>query len=215
MFFFSEDKMVMMLRWINEYCSSESHDLQKYVLFVDDDYFIDLPSLLLFTNKVDEDSEMTPYKRRTFITGHLYPSSHPRRFINDRWYISMNDYPYDQYPPYVTAGCFLMTRSSARLFYLASKYTHLFRFDDIYIGLLAYSMSIDLIPNNDLFSAYVSPPIMLNNQENTFTRWIRNFFNKNHLNSTKKTICIHGYRGEKLIQVWNQIHQTNLTISVN
>ncbi|CAF3007017.1 unnamed protein product [Rotaria sp. Silwood2] len=212
-------KMVMMLRWISEYCTSKStrfsqNDLRKYALFVDDDYYIDLNSLLTYINKVDEDPTMTSYERRTFLTGYVYQGSRPRRFLNDRWYISINDYPYDHYPPYVTAGCFLMTRSNARLFYIASKYTRLFRFDDIYMGLLAYSMSIKLIPNNDLFSSYGSSTILLNNQTGIFTRFKRYFTNQINLNSTNKPICIHGYRGEELIQLWNDIYQTNLTLLV-
>jgi hypothetical protein len=105
-----------------------------------------------------------------------------------------------------------MTRSNARLFNLASKYTNLFRFDDIYMGLLAYSMSIKLIPNNDLFSSYGSSVILLNNQSGFFSKW-KNFFNNEiNLNSTVKPFCIHGYRGEELIDIWNNIHQTNLTL---
>ncbi|CAF0892950.1 unnamed protein product [Rotaria sordida] len=211
--------MVMMLRWINEYCTSKSYrsrynDLRKYVLFVDDDYYVDLNSLLKYINKIDEDSNMTPYERRTFLTGYLYEGSRPRRYLNDRWYISINDYPYDHYPPYVTAGCFLMTRSNARLFNIASKYTPLFRFDDIYIGLLAYSMSIKLIPNNNLFSSYGSSTILFSNQTEFFSKLKSLFINQINFNSTNKPICIHGYRGEELIQIWNDIYQTNLTLSI-
>ncbi len=193
----------MMLRWISEYCTSQS-DLRKYVLFIDDDYYLDLKSLINYLNKIDQDIDMTSNQRRTFLTGYVYNESRPRRFLNDRWYISIKDYPYDRYPPYVTAGCFLMTRSNARLFNLASKYIDLFRFDDIYMAILAYSMSIKLIPNNDLFSSYSSSGI--------FSKWKRFFTGENELQSTTKPICIHGYRGEELIEIWNEIHQTNLIL---
>jgi hypothetical protein len=203
--------MVMMLRWISEYCTSKS-DLHKYVLFIDDDYYLNLKSLLNYLNKIDQDIDMSNDQRRTFLTGYVYKESRPRRFLNDRWYISIDDYPYDRYPPYVTAGCFLMTRSNARLFNLASKYIPLFRFDDIYMGILAYSMSIKLIPNNDLFSSYGSTDILSNNQTGFFSKWIKFFTSENNLQSTIKPICIHGYRGEELIEIWNRIYQTNLTL---
>jgi hypothetical protein len=203
--------MVMMLRWISEYCTSQS-DLYKYVLFIDDDYYLNLKSLLNYLNKIDQDIDMTSNQRRTFLTGYVYNESRPRRFLNDRWYISIKDYPYDRYPPYVTAGCFLMTKSNARLFNLASKYIHLFRFDDIYMGILAYSMSIKLIPNNNLFSSYGSGGIFSNNQTGFFLKWKRFFTGENEFQSTIKPICIHGYRGEELINIWNEIYQTNLTL---
>ncbi len=208
----------MMLRWISEYCTSKynQNNIRKYVLFIDDDYYLNLNSLLNYLNKVDQDPDMTSYERRTFLTGYVYEGSRPRRFLNDRWYISLDDYPYDRYPPYVTAGCFLMTRSNARLFNLASKYIHLFRFDDIYLGILAYAMSIKLIPNNDLFSSYTSTIMNLwnNNQTGFFSKW-KLFFNTQKTFDLKvKPICIHGYRGEELIHIWNNIYQTNLTLPV-
>ena len=218
-FFFSccTDKMLMMLRWINEYCRSKSDDLSsadlyRYVLFIDDDYFLQLDSLLSYVDRIDNDAQITADQRRTFLTGHVYQRSRPRRFIYDRWYISTNDYPYDRYPPYVTAGCFLMTRSSARLFYFASKYNRLFRFDDIYIGLLAYSMSIQLISNNELFSSYGS---YSNSLRGFFSKLMNFFIDEIDINSLNKSICIHGFREEKLIEIWKKIYPTNLTISIS
>jgi hypothetical protein len=167
-------------------------DLRRYVLFVDDDYYIDIDLLIFYIHRIDSDPDITTYERRTFITGELIEKSRPQRFINDRWYVSLIDYPYNAYPPYLSTGCFLMTRYNARLFYIASKYTRLFYFDHIYMGLLAYSMSTNLIANNQLFST--------NNKNIDF-------------NSMNKSICYHGYRSEKLINIWNDIHPTNFTFS--
>ena len=215
-----EDKMIMMLRWINDYCSIKSSrssymDLRKYVLFLDDDYYVDLDLLLSYLYHIDQDDQITTYERRTFITGELIEKSRPRRFVNDRWYISIVDYPYNLYPPYLSSECFLMTRYNARLFYIASKYTRLFPFDQIYIGLLAYSMSINLISNNELFSTSLSEKTIWNNQTEVFSRWKRIFRHKSPFNSTKKSICYRGYRAEKLIELWNNIHQTNLILSAD
>ena len=206
--------MNMMLRWIKEYCSSNQLEinLRKYVLFIDDDYYLNFQSLLHLTESLNWNSSFTVHQRRTFLTGHVYNSSRPRRFLNDRWYISINDYPYDRYPPYVTAGCFLMSKSSVRLFHLASKYIPLFRFDDIYMGLLAYSMSIELIANNQLFSSYDSTNDFLRNQTGFFEKWKAFFWKENHVDRTSQPICVHGYRAEKLIHLWNDIYHTNLTL---
>jgi hypothetical protein len=210
----------MMLRWIGDYCSSKSRqaphtDLRKYVLFVDDDYYIDLDFLLSYIYTIDEDQEMTTYERRIFVTGEVIERSRPERFVNDRWFVSVIDYPYDLYPPFVSTGCFLMTRYNARLFYIASKYTRLFYFDQIYIGLLAYSMSINFIRNNQLFStsSEESNIILSNqNQNHVLSRWRDIFNNKINSNSTTKSVCIRTYSPNNLIQIWNHIHQTNFTI---
>ena len=94
---------------------------------------------------------MSTYERQTFITGHVIEPIRPARYLYSRWYTSMADYPYDRYPPYPQGECYLMTRYNSRLFYIASKYTRLFPFDDVYISILAYSMSIPLIHNNKRF----------------------------------------------------------------
>ncbi len=135
-----------MLRWVSDYCSVKSHrtsfiDLRNYVLFVDDDYYIDFDSLLFYIHRIDNDPDITTYERRTFLTGELIEKSRPERFVNDRWYVSTIGYPYNAYPSYISSGCFLITRYNARLFYIASKYTLLFHVNHIHMGLLVYSMS--------------------------------------------------------------------------
>ena len=207
-----------MLRWITEYCSSKSSqsahiDLRNYVLFVDDDYYLHLDSLLSYLYIIDENREMTTYERRTFLTGHLIEGSRPRRFVNDRWYVSIVDYPYDYYPSYISTECFLMTRYNARLFYITSQYTRLFHFDKIYMGLLAYAMSTKLIENNQLFLTSDSSTNNFNNPNGILSQWRGIFNSKNNLNSSEKPISLHGYRGEKLVQLWNEIHHMNLTLS--
>jgi hypothetical protein len=118
----------MMLHWISEYCTSSPHsDLRKYVLFVDDDYYIDINSFITYINKVDGDRDMTTYERRTFLTGYVYKESCLRRFFRNGNY-------------------FLLHKKK---------------------------FSLKIIP-----------------------------------------ICIHGYRGEELINIWNNIYQTNLTLRV-
>lgn len=218
-----EDKMVMMLRWITNHCHETSlerieKDLYRYVLFIDDDYFLNVPRLIDYLNQLDLNKEMSKDQRRKFLTGYVYRDSRPRRFLTDRWFISIDDYPYDRYPPYVTAGCFLMTRSNAALFYLASKYLPLFRFDDIYIGLLAYSMSISIVENNQLFSSYSSSSSIFfeknsstSNKHWTFFQSWWNSLSKRNVQS-HPPICVHGYRGKDLIQLWNDIYRSNLTL---
>jgi hypothetical protein len=66
--FHFQDKLILIFRWINNYCISKSPhrsfgDLRNYVLFVNDDYFIDLPLLLSYMNEIDTNPELTTYER--------------------------------------------------------------------------------------------------------------------------------------------------------
>ena len=149
-------ELVAMLRWVDEHCRSRSRlsphrDLRQYVLFIDDDYFLNVANLLSYLAILDGNPELTTYERRMFVTGHRIDRSRPVRVVNDRWFISEVDYPYSFYPSYVSSECFLMTRYNTHLFYLASQYTRLVPFDQIYLGLLAYVLSVDFQPNNHLF----------------------------------------------------------------
>lgn len=197
--FLFEDKMLMMLRWIDEYCLSKSprsphRDLRHYVLFLDDDFILNHQNLDEFLLKINRDKEMTTYERRTFTTGFLIENARPKRFFNDPFYISLVDYPYDRYPSYLSSQCLLMTRYSSHLFYLSSLYTRIFPFDDVYLGLLAYSMSIPLIRNNDKFLPSESS---IQRKESMWN----------------SSICLHGFRHEELIRFWNQIYRTDLSLS--
>jgi hypothetical protein len=82
-----------------------------------------------------------------------------------------------------------MTRYNAKLFYLASKYIRLFQFDQIYLGILAYSMSIQFIENNQLFST--------NFDNQRFPFWKGLFRQRINSNLRNKSICTHGYKVEK------------------
>lgn len=188
----------MMLRWIDEYCLSKSvrsphRDLRRYVLFIDDDFYLNHQLLEEYLNGIDRDEQMTTYERRTFSSGYLIENARPKRFFDDPYCISYIDYPYDRYPSYLSSECLLMTRYNSHLYYLSSRYARIFPFDDVYLGLLANSMSIQLIKNNERFSSSHS-----------------------HLKKESQwnsSICIHGYRNEQLIQFWNEIYRTNVSFS--
>lgn len=204
-----------MFRWINDYCSAKTSrtkyvNLRNYLLIIEENSYIDIDKLLLYTNEINSDPDMTTYERRTFITGELIKKSRPKRFLNDHWYVSYIDYPYDKYPEYISSECFLMTIYNARLFYLSSQYIRLFYFDSIYLGLLAYSMSIRFIENNQLFS---TSNFIFYNQTEILSK-LKFIFKKNiHFNSNNKSIFYRGFTPNKLILFWNEIHQTNLTLT--
>jgi hypothetical protein len=80
------------------------------------------------------------------------------------------------------------------------------------MGMLAYSMSIKLTPNNELFSSYGSLGIFSNNGTSFLSKCKSFLTGGNQVQSTIQPICIHGYRGDELIKIWNEIYQTNLTL---
>lgn len=74
--------------------------------------------------------------------GFVFPNSSPMRHYISKWYISIDEYPYHKFPPFVAAGCYILSRPSAQLFYLGSRLIKKFRFDDVYMGILAQNIDI-------------------------------------------------------------------------
>lgn len=54
-------------------------------------------------------------------------STSPHRHKSSKWFVSLEEYKYDQWPPYVTAGVFLLSREALQDMYCVSLYTKHFR----------------------------------------------------------------------------------------
>ena len=105
----------------------------KHVAMIDDDFYLN-PKLLmeLVTEKFDMDKLYLGNEGCTT----------PSRSKNNKWYISYNEYQYDRFPPFVTGGLVLFTMETLKDFEIAAKYVKSFRFDDVYLGILADELAI-------------------------------------------------------------------------
>ncbi|XP_015438545.1 PREDICTED: beta-1,3-galactosyltransferase brn [Dufourea novaeangliae] len=74
--------------------------------------------------------------------GFVFVSS-PHRHKSSKWYVSLSEYPYHLWPPYVTAGAYILSKEALLDMYYTSFYTKYFKFDDIYIGLIAKKADIE------------------------------------------------------------------------
>lgn len=144
-------KTMMGLTWAARFCSKA-----RFYMFVDDDYFVSTKNLLRFIrNPTGYPNYLQPVKPRKLqqydfdldvnvrlYAGYVFKSA-PHRHRTSKWYVSLSEYPYDMWPPYVTAGAYVLSRQALLDMYYASFYTKHFKFDDIYVGLLAYKCKIE------------------------------------------------------------------------
>jgi len=151
-------KTIACFQWVNSKCGNV-----PFVYFLDDDYYLSVKNLLVFTKNFldfttlpgptdDYGQEYQPevmYDGRLYA-GWVYPHSWPQRSIFSKWSITLEDYPYERYPPYITGGAFLMNNRTVSDVYYASLYTKRFAFDDVYLGILAWKMGIRLIHNDEM-----------------------------------------------------------------
>lgn len=167
-------KAVMGLTWVHTYCSNA-----HYYLFIDDDYFVNPKLMVKFLRE-----NVTKADLENLYAGYVFPNSSPMRHLISKWYISLEEYPYSKFPPYVSAGCYILSQKSVRSFYIASKLVPLFRFDDIYLGILAKKLEIKPMHIENI---YFSPP------------W---FYNETYVD---EVIASHGFFGEDLQNVWDKV----------
>ncbi|RNA30098.1 beta-1-3-galactosyltransferase brn [Brachionus plicatilis] len=167
-------KTIMGLKWINFYCQSSN-----FYAFIDDDYFLNPKLLVSYLQNEVKDSML-----QNLYAGYVFGKSSPMRHLISKWYISLKDYPYSKFPPYIAAGFFILSRETAGYFYVASKVLEYFKFDDIYMGILAKKLNIE--PQNLPTVYFYQPSFSVD------------FYSKHVMAS-------HGFSPNKLENVWKQI----------
>lgn len=132
-------KLMLGLQWASRNCRGAD-----YVMFMDDDYYLSVRNVLHFVGDVGETA------LRNSIVGYIWTHSMPKRQKASKWYISLAEYPYRFWPPYPTAGSFLIAMSTVQDVVIAMKYVKYLRFDDVFLGIIAMKLNIKLIHHKEV-----------------------------------------------------------------
>nr|CAG4637825.1 EOG090X07IA [Chydorus sphaericus] len=115
--------------------------------------------------------------------GYVFHSP-PLRHRSSKWYVSLSEYPFHLWPPYVTAGAYVLSRSALYDLHYGSSYTQYFRFDDVFLGLVARKARIDPIHCPEFYF------------------WKKPYSNPQ---SYRHVIASHGYHEPaELVKIWSQ-----------
>lgn len=170
----STEKMFAAFNWLQTYCFQT-----EYAFFVDDDFYVSVSNLL---KSADKYSQLLT--NGYLYMGHVFQNMRPMRKRFSRHYISVSEYPFSRYPPYATGGCFLLNNTTLIDLYFGSLHIPKFRFDDVFLGLIARHLKIDIIDNEHIYI------------ENKATYRFRMFH---------KVIASHWYNDpDELKHVWNE-----------
>lgn len=128
-------KTHMAYDWIKSKCF-----LSKWVFFVDDDYFVNIPNLLQFTHAKAGFDENALY-------GYKQCNKSPVRLDGKflKWYISEEEYPYTIMPPFLSGGSILAPINVVKKLRLAFPFSKRIWLDDVFISLVAIQLNISLI----------------------------------------------------------------------
>ncbi|GAB0095749.1 Beta-1,3-galactosyltransferase brn [Sergentomyia squamirostris] len=112
-------------------------------------------------------------------------NSAPHRHRSSKWYVNLEEYQWHMWPPYVSAGACILSREALFQLYFASLFTKHFRFDDIYLGIVALKTNIEPLHSEEFYFqklTYSGP------------------------HSYRYTIASHGYDNpDELAKVWTEI----------
>jgi len=84
-------------------------------------------------------------------TGYVLSDARPHRHRSSKWFISVEEYPFDRWPPYITAGAYVLSRQGLMDMYYTSYFTKMFRFDDIWLGLIAQKAALQPLHSEEFY----------------------------------------------------------------
>lgn len=180
-------KTMMGFKWATNFCP-----ISEYYFFVDDDYYVSMKNLIKFTEfpkkypNANEDPlpvyDFSSEDDRLFA-GFVFNSA-PHRHKFSKWYVPLSEYPYHMWPPYVTSGAFVLSRDALLDMYFTSMFTKHFRFDDIFLGIVAQKARIAPFHSEEFYfykARYYGPK------------------------SYKNVIALHGYEDmNKMKNIWKE-----------
>ncbi|CAL8112717.1 unnamed protein product [Orchesella dallaii] len=150
------------------------------------------------TSSTGGSANIISLKGKPLIMGELWQDSRPFRNMigpGSKWSISIEEYPFSYFPPYIAGGATLFDSDTVANLYYASFFTKHFWIDDVYIGIIAYKLGIPLTHSNYIDSSYRRRP--------SLGRMRDNF---------DKMLALHGLQcPEQLIELWSTLDIESLT----
>lgn len=131
-------KTVGAIQWVTKYCQNT-----KFIMFVDDDFYVALLSLIPFLKKIESNNTVDNLMEHLFL-GNVIRKSQPWRNPINRWYTPPEDYPFEVYPPFCSAGSIITSFIFLKKLEFAIRYVKYFRYDDVYLGIILYKMGVEL-----------------------------------------------------------------------
>ncbi|XP_002415149.3 beta-1,3-galactosyltransferase brn-like [Ixodes scapularis] len=123
-------KTMLSFRWVLEHCPGA-----QWIFFVDDDCYVSAKNLVHFLR-----DSMNPTDR--YLVGYVYDEAPPYRSRLSKWYVSLSEYPFSQYPPFPVGCLYLVSRPAIIELYQMARYTRQFRLDDVFLGIVSRKIGL-------------------------------------------------------------------------
>lgn len=120
-------KSLLGIQWTAKYCSSH------FVAKIDDDVLVNTNYLSVYLKEL---IKVKSNIKNTFICNVNW-NAPVKRIRNHKFYVSNKEFWFDYYEKYCDGPAYIFTNDLSRNLVYAAVHTELFRFEDVYIGMLA------------------------------------------------------------------------------
>lgn len=135
-----------------KYAAERCRSMTSYILLIDGDYSLNIHNLVAYIKYIN--------KPEGLYGGKTWWDSQPFRLPLHKHYVSLSEYLFSQYPPFVTAGAILLSVDVAEKFYVASQFTKYYQFDDVFFGIVAKKVGVVPTDMGHLLPSYFNVPKM-------------------------------------------------------
>lgn len=176
-------KQVLFLEWFNKKCPHAS-----FVLNGDDDVLAQPDNMAHYLQKLQDNSG-----RRHLFAGYVIDITHPFRTLTSKYFVPVEVYESNDYPPFCSGGGIFMSRYTLSVLYRMSQSIPFFPLDDVYLGIILAKAGLSV----------------------TSVAGVRTFapdVNVETVNPCiyKNDVVVHRYLPKQLYIIWQRIHDPNL-----
>nr|XP_011748759.1 putative UDP-GlcNAc:betaGal beta-1,3-N-acetylglucosaminyltransferase LOC100288842 isoform X2 [Macaca nemestrina] len=125
-------KIIAMIQWAVAFCPNA-----LFILKVDEEMFVNLPSLVDYLLNLKEHLE-------DIYIGRVIHQVTPNRDPQNRDFVPLSEYPEKYYPDYCSGEAFIMSQDVARMMYVVFREVPMMVPADVFVGICA--KSVGLIP---------------------------------------------------------------------
>lgn len=126
-------KSMSVIHWVSKYCRDAD-----FLLKVDDDVYVNIPRLLEVLYELNV--------KRKVLYGKVVRQRKVTRRNGTRYFVSLEEYPMEEFPRYLIGPCYLFPASLASVIYYASLIQPFNPMEDVFItGLVAKNLNFKIV----------------------------------------------------------------------
>ncbi|CAH8445283.1 unnamed protein product [Schistosoma intercalatum] len=139
------NKWIGSIDFIVKYCMITE---KSFTVFLDDDTFLHPINLIQLLRRI------TLSQYRIYASGHVKRISYPVRIPFLPKYVSLSNYPFCMYPPYIISGTIILSMPVVQLLRVGFNYVTNIPYDDILLGMILLKFGISPIHLKNIYTEH-------------------------------------------------------------